>query len=132
MAGLASRLALGVAMAAALAAVSTADDTPGATDWPSTNYNQGANRYSPLDQITAGNVRALQQAWSFHLKPAGYTGRLPSDAMRGSAYPAAFLQQSVGAIVRSIPGVKDIRFSIQIEPLQPAAPSRGANPGARN
>ena len=79
MARLASRLALGVAFAAALAAVSTAQGTPGATDWPSTNYDETANRYSPLDQITAQNVATLQQAWSFHLKPAGYTGRLRED-----------------------------------------------------
>jgi osmotically-inducible protein OsmY len=63
------------------------------------------------------------------------TGRVPSDGMRGSAYPGAFLQQSVGAIVRAIPGVKDVRFSVQIEPLRPAAPpapqGRGVSPGAR-
>jgi quinoprotein glucose dehydrogenase len=79
MPGLASRLALGVAFAAACAAVGTADGTPGATDWPITNYAQSANRYSPLDQITAKNVATLQQVWSFHLKPAGYTGRLRED-----------------------------------------------------
>src|SRR5580704_1949980 len=79
MPGLASRLALGVAFAAACAAVGTADGTPGATDWPITNYAQSANRYSPLDQITAKNVATLQQVWSFHLKPAGYNGRLRED-----------------------------------------------------
>jgi quinoprotein glucose dehydrogenase len=79
MAGLASRLALGVAFAAAVAAVTTADGTPGATGWPSTNYDNSSNRYSPLDQITAKNVDTLQQVWSFHLKPAGYAGRMRED-----------------------------------------------------
>ena len=79
MTGLTSRLALGVAVAAALAAVSGAQGTSGATDWPSVNYDQSANRYSPLDQITADNVAMLQQAWSFHLKPAGYDGLLRED-----------------------------------------------------
>jgi glucose dehydrogenase len=80
MPGFASRLALGVAIAAALAAaVRTADGTSGATDWPSINYDESANRYSPLDQITAKNVSTLQQVWRFHLKPAGYTGRLRED-----------------------------------------------------
>jgi len=82
MAGLASRLALGVASAALAAtstAVSTADGAPGATDWPSTNYGQTANRYSPLTQITAKNVGTLQQVWSFHLKPAGFTGPMKED-----------------------------------------------------
>ena len=79
MAGLASRLALAVSFAAALAAVGAAQSTSGVTDWPSANYDQTANRYSPLDQITARNVTTLQQVWSFHLKPAGYTGRLRED-----------------------------------------------------
>jgi quinoprotein glucose dehydrogenase len=76
MARIVSRVALGVALAAALAAGGSAQSTSGTTDWPSTNYDESANRYSPLDQITASNVATLQQVWSFHLKPAGYTGRL--------------------------------------------------------
>ena len=82
MAGLASRLAFGVAflsLAAASTSLSTADGTPGATDWPSTNYDQSANRYSPLTQITAQNVSTLQQVWSVHLKPDGFAGRLRED-----------------------------------------------------
>ena len=75
----ASRVVLGAAFAAALAGVGAADVTSSATDWPSTNYDQSANRYSPLDQITANNVATLQQVWSVHLKPAGYTGRLRED-----------------------------------------------------
>jgi quinoprotein glucose dehydrogenase len=75
----ASRLALGAVFAATLAVVTSADGTPGVGDWPSSNYANSANRYSPLDQITAQNVTTLQQAWSFHLKPAGYTGRLRED-----------------------------------------------------
>jgi quinoprotein glucose dehydrogenase len=79
MSRIASRLALGVAVAVALAAVGSAQGTPPATDWPITNYAQSANRYSPLEQITAQNVVTLQQIWSFHLEPAGYTGRLRED-----------------------------------------------------
>jgi quinoprotein glucose dehydrogenase len=51
----------------------------GGADWPSANYDQSANRYSPLTQITAANVRTLQQVWSFHLKPAGFTGPMKED-----------------------------------------------------
>ena len=76
MLGLASRLAWGVALLFFAAACAP---PPGATDWPSTNYDQTANRYSPLSQITAENVSTLQQVWSFHLKPAGYAGRLQQD-----------------------------------------------------
>src|SRR5262245_21594172 len=79
MATLTSRLALGVAFAAALAGDGTAQGPSSATGWPSSNYNESANRYSPLDQITAANVATLQPAWRFHLKPAGYTGPLKLD-----------------------------------------------------
>ena len=79
MATLTSRLALGVAVAAALTGIGAAPRSSSATDWPSSNYNESANRYSPLDQITAANVATLQPAWRFHLKPAGYTGPLKLD-----------------------------------------------------
>jgi len=72
---------LGVALAS-LAAASTVVSNAGgpcATDWPSTNYDQSANRYSPLTQITAKNVSTLQQVWSVHLKPADFIGRMRED-----------------------------------------------------
>src|SRR5262249_30247291 len=79
MARLTSRLALGVAFEASFFAVGAAPVPPRGTDWPSSNYNESANRYSALDQITAANVATLQPAWRFHLKPAGYTGPLKLD-----------------------------------------------------
>src|SRR2546430_15542224 len=79
MATLTSRLALGAAFAAILCGSGGAQGPSSVTDWPSSNYNQSANRYSPLDQITAANVAMLQPAWRFHLKPAGYTGPLKLD-----------------------------------------------------
>lgn len=36
-----------------------------AGDWPDYNGNMAAQRYSPLDQINAGNVGSLQMAWRF-------------------------------------------------------------------
>src|SRR5689334_24270001 len=79
MARFTSRLALGVAFAALLGATGGAQVPPNATGWSASNYNESANRYSPLDQITAANVATLQPAWRFHLKPAGYTGALKVD-----------------------------------------------------
>jgi quinoprotein glucose dehydrogenase len=67
---------LGAAFAAALGGSGVAQN---ATGWSSSNYNESANRYSPLDQINAANVATLQPAWRFHLKPAGYTGPLKTD-----------------------------------------------------
>ncbi|HJZ74231.1 MAG TPA: PQQ-binding-like beta-propeller repeat protein [Vicinamibacterales bacterium] len=81
---LATLVALGVgatvlSLAAGSTAVSTADGKTGATDWPSTNYDNSANRYSPLTQITAKNVSTLERVWSFHLKPADFVGRMRED-----------------------------------------------------
>ena len=45
------------------------------TDWQSTGHDAGGQRYSPLTQITKANVGQLQQAWTYHLTPAGYTAR---------------------------------------------------------
>ena len=74
-----SRLIAGVALATGIAAASVAQNKTGPTGWPSTNYVEGANRYSPLTQITPANVGTLQRAWSIHLKPAGYSGKLRED-----------------------------------------------------
>src|SRR5579863_5756993 len=40
-------------------------------DWPSYGRDPGAQRYSPLTQINAGNVSQLVQAWKFETKPSG-------------------------------------------------------------
>src|SRR5438876_3076388 len=76
---LTAKLALGVAFATAFGALSIAQRTSGAGDWPSTNYDQTANRYSPLTQITTKNVATLQRVWSFHLKPPDFTGPMRED-----------------------------------------------------
>jgi glucose dehydrogenase len=118
MAGLASRLALGVACAALAAtstAVSIADGASRATDWPSTNYDQTANRYSPLTQITTKNVGTLQQVWSFHLKPGGFTGPMRED----EAIPIVigntmYLGSPYGAVIAldATTGVEKWRFPL--------------------
>ena len=51
-----SALALG-----ALATPTLPAQAPG--DWPAYGGNAGGTRYSPLDQITRGNVGQLQLAW---------------------------------------------------------------------
>jgi glucose dehydrogenase len=74
-----SRLSAGVVIAAAAGAVGVAQQSPAPTGWSASNYDLTANRYSPLVQITPANVGTLQRAWSIHLKPDGYSGRLITD-----------------------------------------------------
>jgi quinoprotein glucose dehydrogenase len=56
---------------AALALVSAAAFAISDNDWPNNGRDPGGDRYSPLTQITTQNVSQLQQAWVYHLKPAG-------------------------------------------------------------
>jgi quinoprotein glucose dehydrogenase len=46
------------------------------TDWQNYGGDRGAQRYSPLTQITPANVSSLKVAWTYHMKPA--------DATRGA------------------------------------------------
>jgi quinoprotein glucose dehydrogenase len=39
-------------------------------EWPNTGNDRGAQRYSPLTQITPANVNSLKVAWTYHMKPA--------------------------------------------------------------
>ena len=81
MARLMARTALGlvVAVLVAMTAMQAQSPQPPAGEWRSANFDNSANRYSPLDQITPQNVTQLERVWSFHLKPAGYTGRSRED-----------------------------------------------------
>src|SRR5258705_11159221 len=60
--------------AAALALLATAAFGAG-TDWTVSGHDAGGQRYSPLTQINKGNVAKLDIAWTYHMTPAGYTGR---------------------------------------------------------
>src|SRR5215471_18072103 len=44
-----------------------ASDGIAAGDWPLINRNLAANRYSPLNEINAGNVAKLASSWTFQL-----------------------------------------------------------------
>src|SRR5471032_2977972 len=62
------------AAAAGLALLATAASAAG-TDWTTSGHDLGGQRYSPLTQINKSNVTDLQIAWTYHMAPAGYTGR---------------------------------------------------------
>src|ERR1700747_3566007 len=53
-------------------AVNFALAAPG-EDWPNYGNDRGAQRYSPLTQITPANVTSLKVAWTYHMKPADAT-----------------------------------------------------------
>jgi quinoprotein glucose dehydrogenase len=41
----------------------------GGEGWPTYNHDLASTRYSPLKQINPENVKGLQQAWSFRMRP---------------------------------------------------------------
>ena len=45
-------------------------------DWPSYNRDLAGTRYSPLTEINTGNVRELQQVWSYALGHNATSGDL--------------------------------------------------------
>ncbi|HTR37085.1 MAG TPA: PQQ-binding-like beta-propeller repeat protein [Bryobacteraceae bacterium] len=53
---------------------------PSGSDWPMFNHDLAGTRYSPLAQITAGNVSKLTEAWTFHLhQPGNAAAKMPSS-----------------------------------------------------
>ena len=76
-----SKIKLGLGLSVCVSAMAVAAGAAlGATgDWMAANYDNTAVRYSPLTQITPANVKTLEQAWVYHLKPEGFTGRLRYD-----------------------------------------------------
>ena len=59
------RIAPWLVVVAGMAAAATP-----ATDWPAYGGDTANTRYSPLNQINAGNVTRLLQAWAFDTRPA--------------------------------------------------------------
>src|SRR6185312_11901766 len=59
------------ALALPAAALAQASDTPASGDWPKYARDLTGDRYAPLTQINTANVKDLQQAWSFRLRPEG-------------------------------------------------------------
>lgn len=75
-----------------LLASTVADPSPmrPGTDWPAYGGSHAAQRYSPLGQITPGNVHRLERAWIYH------TGDMPAGDPEESKYGAETTPLKVG------------------------------------
>ena len=47
---------------------------PAAREWPTYGHDRGGQRFSPLTELTPGNVGGLKIAWIYHMRPPGFTG----------------------------------------------------------
>src|ERR1035441_1693164 len=62
------------------------------TDWPSYGHDPGGMKYSPLEQISTGNVANLVRAWTYHANADnagnGETTTAQAAGVQVSARPA--------------------------------------------
>ncbi len=68
------------------AAVRSRAPVPAANQWPTYGHDPGGQRFSPLTQITPANVARLNIAWTYHMRPAGFTA--PPGGGRAQGLPA--------------------------------------------
>lgn len=90
------------AVAAAVAALLSAQSGTKNGEWPSYGGDLGSTRYSPLDQIDAGNFSRLQVAWRFRTDNLGPTpeGNLEGTPLmvKGVLYATAGTRRAVIAL----------------------------------
>jgi quinoprotein glucose dehydrogenase len=55
------------------ASIRSSAPIPAANQWPTYGHDPGGQRFSPLTQITAANVARLKIAWTYHMRPAGFS-----------------------------------------------------------
>ena len=73
-------LRLSLRIAAAVSSPSPIAHRPAQPNWPMPGRDACGTRYSPLTQITPGNVSQLKVAWVYHMKPSGtQTALHPSE-----------------------------------------------------
>jgi quinoprotein glucose dehydrogenase len=67
--------------------------------WHNYGNDAGAQRYSPLTQITPANVNSLKVAWTYHMKPADATRVATSQTTPLLADGVMYLGSPYGNIV---------------------------------
>ena len=98
-----------VAMAiTSTAALAQESGRSAAADWPTYNRDLAGTRYSPLDQIDAGNVGELQEVWSYRFHP--------EDGFIEGPSPAELFQQVTPIVVD---GVMYLAAGNRVVALQP-------------
>jgi glucose dehydrogenase len=68
---------------------------PHADDWPLFGHDPGGTRYSPLDQINAGNVARLERAWTYHTKERGRSFESTPIVVDGVMYLSTHTQKVI-------------------------------------
>ena len=76
---------IGAGLLLLFATSAMAAPAPANGDWSTYGHDKGAQRHSPLTQITPANVAGLKQAWVYHMKPPELEAAPDANAVRAAA-----------------------------------------------
>jgi quinoprotein glucose dehydrogenase len=125
-------MAIGASVAAlAFAGMAQAAQPNG--DWVSNNRDLGAQRFSPLTQITPANVTRLKQAWVYHMRPAGAPRLLVTEAIPIVVRNTMYLPTPYGHVVALDASTGAEKWNVTL-PNNDSSSIRGVSywPGDRN
>jgi glucose dehydrogenase len=129
---------------AALLSVCTASSVSllaqSSTDWPMFGHDLESTRFSPLTEISAGNVAGLQRAWTYHMKrdaPASAKagaighggGRRSSQATPIVVHGVMYLPTPYGTVVALDPETGTELWTFKLDKGQPAGRAVSYWPG---
>jgi quinoprotein glucose dehydrogenase len=115
---------IGVLLLLPLLGFGVAPDT--GANWPMPGRDPGGTRYSPLTQITPGNVNQLKVAWVYHMKPPGSTSLHPSEDQPLVVGPTMYVVTPYSRVVALDAATGHEQWVFQI-PDGDQASVRGAN-----
>ncbi|BDC50678.1 quinate dehydrogenase [Bryobacterales bacterium F-183] len=90
----------------------TGAPTDPAKEWQTYGHDSNAHRFSPLKQITPGNVGKLKVAWTYHMRPAGFVAEAP----RRAAAAGGPVGDEPAAAPGSVPGRSGGQFGSGFRP----------------
>ncbi len=67
---------------------------PPASEWPTYGHDSGGQRFSPLTEISPDNVARLKIAWTYHMRPANFTGGAAGGAVMEGRGPGGAVGDS--------------------------------------
>ena len=100
------------------------------TDWPGNHRDPGAQRYSPLTQITPANVGQLQKVWSYHLKPPAIARLRASQATPLVVNNTMYIFSSYGQVIALDPATGTEKWKYDL-PDEDVPATRGGAYSAR-
>src|SRR5271154_5177518 len=103
-----------ILLVAACALPAAAQIAPG--DWPNYTRDLAGTKYSPLDQITPGNVTKLVPAWTFSLKAEAVRSDTKADPFAIPGAPVGATSAATPIVVNGIMYLPAGRRVVALDP----------------